>query len=73
MGELHGLEVLHVQCHIGTDTLSLSRLNAKVTVVDFSQVAIEEARRLSSDLESTADFECLENASLGSAYAERFD
>jgi SAM-dependent methyltransferase len=49
LGRLDGLRVVHLQCHIGTDTLSLSRLGAaSVTGVDFSDKALDEARRLAS-------------------------
>jgi SAM-dependent methyltransferase len=44
---LAGLDVCHLQCHIGTDTLSLLRLGAKtVTGLDFSPLALHEARWL---------------------------
>jgi SAM-dependent methyltransferase len=44
---LHGLDVCHLQCHIGTDTLSLLRLGANsVTGLDFSPAAVAEARWL---------------------------
>ncbi|MDO5735161.1 MAG: hypothetical protein Q4P15_01650 [Propionibacteriaceae bacterium] len=46
LGDVSGLEVVHLQCHIGTDTLSLSRLGAQVTGLDFSSVAIDSARAL---------------------------
>ncbi|HEX5096815.1 MAG TPA: SAM-dependent methyltransferase, partial [Acidimicrobiia bacterium] len=29
LGDLTGLDVVHLQCHIGTDTLSLARLGAR--------------------------------------------
>ena len=56
LGDLSGRRVLHAQCHIGTDTLSLARLGADVTGVDFSEVAIAEARKLSRDLGISATF-----------------
>ena len=34
LGDVRGLEVLLLQCHIGTDTVSLARLGAKVTGLD---------------------------------------
>lgn len=34
---------MHQQCHIGTDTLSLARLDGDVTGVDFSPAALEVA------------------------------
>ncbi len=46
LGDLTGLRVVHLQCHIGTDTLSLARLGAEVTGVDFSPAALEVAREL---------------------------
>lgn len=46
LGELTGLDVLHLQCHIGTDTLSLARLGARLTGLDFSKPALDEARAL---------------------------
>jgi SAM-dependent methyltransferase len=49
LGSVDGLRVVHLQCHIGTDTLSLTRLGAQMTGVDFSAPALEVARRLASD------------------------
>lgn len=46
LGDLHGKRVVHQQCHIGTDTLSLARLGATVTGLDFSPSALAAARRL---------------------------
>lgn len=40
LGDLSGLDVVHVQCHIGTDTISLARLGGRVTGVDFSPSAL---------------------------------
>jgi SAM-dependent methyltransferase len=47
LGRLDGLDVVHLQCHIGTDTVSLGRLGAKsVSGLDFSPAAVEAARAL---------------------------
>ncbi|MBT2208839.1 MULTISPECIES: class I SAM-dependent methyltransferase [Actinomadura] len=46
VGEVEGLDVLHVQCHIGFDAISLARSGARVTGVDFSPVALEKGRAL---------------------------
>ena len=73
LGDLTGKKVLHSQCHIGTDTLSLSRLGGDVTGVDFSEVAIAEARQLSQDLGIPAAFEVREIAALKSEFPEAFD
>jgi len=46
LGDLNGLRGVHLQCHIGTDTVSLSRLGARMTGLDFSSASIEQARAL---------------------------
>ena len=48
LGDLSGLDVVHLQCHIGTDTLSLARLGGRVTGVDFSPSALDVAAELAS-------------------------
>ncbi|GAA4171871.1 class I SAM-dependent methyltransferase [Gryllotalpicola koreensis] len=45
-GSVNGLSLLHLQCHIGTDTLSFTRLGAQVTGLDFSGEAVAAARTL---------------------------
>jgi SAM-dependent methyltransferase len=74
LGEIAGLDVVHLQCHIGTDTLSLARLGARVTGLDFSPEALETARRLSRDAGPAVDF--VESDVYGAAEvlgAARFD
>lgn len=46
LGDLFGLRGVHLQCHIGTDTVGLSRLGARMTGLDFSSAAIGQARAL---------------------------
>jgi SAM-dependent methyltransferase len=46
IGDVSSLVGVHLQCHIGTDTVSLHRLGARMTGLDFSSVAIEQARAL---------------------------
>ena len=46
LGDVSGLKGVHLQCHIGTDTIGLSRLGARMTGLDFSPAAIEQARTL---------------------------
>jgi hypothetical protein len=41
LGDVRGLRGVHLQCHIGTDTISLSRLGARMTGLDFSAAALE--------------------------------
>lgn len=56
LGDLQGLRTVHLQCHIGTDTISLERLGAQVTGLDFSPAAIEGARDLAARANSAAVF-----------------
>jgi SAM-dependent methyltransferase len=51
IGSVDGLDVLHVQCHFGLDTLSFARLGAQVTGADFSAAAIGLARRVANDID----------------------
>lgn len=46
VGDVSGKSLLHLQCHIGSDTLSWARLGASVTGVDISPVSLEKAREL---------------------------
>lgn len=49
LGDVSGLDLLHLQCHIGTDTISWARLGANVVGLDFSPNALEMARKLAAD------------------------
>jgi SAM-dependent methyltransferase len=46
LGDIGGLRGVHLQCHIGTDTISLARLGADMTGLDFSPVSLAQARRI---------------------------
>jgi SAM-dependent methyltransferase len=48
LGDVDGLRGVHLQCHIGTDTLSLARLGARMTGLDFSPASLEQARSLAA-------------------------
>ena len=58
IGPVAGVDLVHLQCHIATDTLSWARHGARVTGLDFSAPAIETARRLAVDCGLAADFVC---------------
>lgn len=47
---LDGVRVLHLQCHFGSDTLSLVNAGATAVGLDFSHPAVEEARRMAEEL-----------------------
>ncbi|MBH5335800.1 methyltransferase domain-containing protein [Streptomyces pactum] len=51
VGDVTGRTLLHLQCHIGLDTLSWARHGAaQVVGLDFSEPAVEAARDLAADL-----------------------
>lgn len=56
LGSVEGLRGVHLQCHIGTDTLSLARLGARMTGLDFSRAAVEQARALVAATRENVEF-----------------
>jgi SAM-dependent methyltransferase len=56
LGDISGLRGVHLQCHIGTDTVSLSRLGARMSGLDFSSTAISAARDLAASAGAEVDF-----------------
>jgi SAM-dependent methyltransferase len=56
LGDIAGLRTVHLQCHIGTDTLSLARLGARVSGLDFSPASLEQARALAERTSTAIDF-----------------
>jgi len=73
LGDVRGKKILHLQCHFGMDSLSLSRTGAQVTGVDLSDAAIEEARRLNEELSLDAKFICCNVYDLKEHVKEQFD
>jgi SAM-dependent methyltransferase len=49
MPDLAGRQVLHVQCHLGFDAVTMARAGAHVTGLDFSPEALRKARRVAED------------------------
>ena len=73
VGAVAGLDVIHVQCHIGHDTISLARRGARVTGVDFSRVAVERARDLARRCGVEAEFVEADATELPPELHNRFD
>jgi SAM-dependent methyltransferase len=76
LGDLTGLDVVHLQCHIGTDTVSLARLGAAtITGLDLSPRSLDVARQLAADC-GIADATFVESdvyRAVEALGAERFD
>lgn len=73
LGSVKGKSVLHLQCHFGQDSISLSRLGAYVTGVDLSDKAIEAAKKLADETHSDARFICCDIYDLPNHLNEKFD
>ncbi|MHB8295920.1 MAG: class I SAM-dependent methyltransferase [Acidimicrobiales bacterium] len=56
LGEVNGLDGVHLQCHIGTDTISLAHLGARMTGLDFSPASLDQARRLAALTDTPVHF-----------------
>ncbi|MEY2565926.1 MAG: hypothetical protein QOE35_455 [Actinomycetota bacterium] len=46
LGPVDGLDLIHLQCHIGTDTVGWARRGARVVGLDFSPTALRAAAEL---------------------------
>jgi SAM-dependent methyltransferase len=60
LGDVTGLRLVHLQCHIGTDTLTFANVGATVTGLDFSRPAIDGACELAkrAGLDDRSTFVC---------------
>jgi SAM-dependent methyltransferase len=56
VGDVTGRRLVHLQCHIGLDTLSWARRGAQVSGLDFSAPAIDAASALAASLGIPATF-----------------
>jgi 2-polyprenyl-3-methyl-5-hydroxy-6-metoxy-1,4-benzoquinol methylase len=73
LGDVRGKSILHLQCHFGQDTMSLARMGAQVTGVDFSDEAIKLAKSLSEELAIPAEFICCNIYDLPKHLDKQFD
>jgi len=73
LGDVSGKKILHLQCHFGQDSLSLSRLGAKVTGIDFSDEAITKAKALNETLGLDAEFICCDVYDTLQHISEKYD
>jgi 2-polyprenyl-3-methyl-5-hydroxy-6-metoxy-1,4-benzoquinol methylase len=73
LGDVTGKRILHLQCHFGQDSLSLARLGAKVTGIDFSEEAIAKAKALNEKLHLNAKFICCDVYDTLQHITEKYD
>ena len=73
VGDVAGLDVLHLQCHIGFDSISLARRGARVTGADFSPASLAKARDLAVRAGVEAEFVEADATALPPELHRRFD
>tara|TARA_B100001142_G_scaffold224408_1_gene222531 strand:- start:1560 stop:2369 length:810 start_codon:yes stop_codon:yes gene_type:complete len=56
IGNVTDKSLLHLQCHFGQDSISFARMGAKVTAVDFSDIAIKQAEKLAKIMNTDVTF-----------------
>jgi 2-polyprenyl-3-methyl-5-hydroxy-6-metoxy-1,4-benzoquinol methylase len=73
LGDVKGKSLLHLQCHFGQDTLSLSRMGAACVGVDLSDEGVTLATSLNDELKLDATFLCCNVLDTSKHVKETFD
>lgn len=73
LGEVKGKTLLHLQCHFGMDSLDWARRGARVTGVDLSDKAIQEAQQLNAEMGLDARFVCCNVLDTAAHVPDQFD
>jgi SAM-dependent methyltransferase len=73
LGDVTDKSILHLQCHFGQDTLSLQRMGAQCTGVDFSEQAILQAKKLNKQINEQATFVCSDIYTLPQIHVHQYD
>jgi SAM-dependent methyltransferase len=48
LGDLQGVDLLHLQCHLGVETIALARRGARVVGLDISEESVVQARAVAA-------------------------
>ena len=73
LSDISGKSVLHLQCHFGQDTISLSRMGAQATGIDLSDNAIQKAKELAKTCGTDTRFVESDVYDLPNRLNEKFD
>lgn len=73
LGDVSGKKILHLQCHFGQDTISLSKMGAIATGIDLSDTAIDQANALAKKMNVNTSFVCCNVYDLAQYVNEKFD
>jgi 2-polyprenyl-3-methyl-5-hydroxy-6-metoxy-1,4-benzoquinol methylase len=56
LGQLNGREIVHLQCHLGVETMAFALKGARTTGLDFSEVSVREAQRVARQAGLTVEY-----------------
>ncbi|NIK57955.1 class I SAM-dependent methyltransferase [Kribbella shirazensis] len=56
LGPLEGRDVLHLQCHLGTETIEFARRGARASGLDLSEKSLEAAREIAGEAGIEVDY-----------------
>lgn len=73
LGDVSGKKILHLQCHFGQDSISLSRMGAQVTGIDLSDKAIAAAKDLTEKCGTDTQFLVSDVYDLPNVLHDQFD
>jgi len=73
VGDVRGKSLVHLLCHIGTDTLSWALLGAQVTGIDISPESLKYARKLAGRMGFAANFIEIDVLDVKEKVQEKFD
>ena len=73
VGDVAGLDVLHLQCHIAFDAIALARRGARVVGADFSSASLAKARAIAERCGVALDLVQADSRALPSSLDARFD
>lgn len=73
VGDVAGLDVLHLQCHLGFDAVTLARRGARVVGADFSAPALRKARAIAERCGVQVEYVEADSTALPPALHGRFD
>jgi SAM-dependent methyltransferase len=73
VGDVTGLDVLHLQCHIGFDSISLARRGARVTGADFSPASLAAGAELAERAGVSVEWVQADATDLPASLHGRFD
>ena len=73
LNDVRGKSILHLQCHFGQDTMSLSRMGANVMGVDLSDKGIDAAKKINTELDLNTKFIHSDVYDLPNRLEEKYD